>query len=241
MRYIAGLIGGTEGGLNQTLSKALKDAGYNVAATYAGNDEAANAFKAENGIPVFKWDVADYAACEKGVAAVESEVGPVEVLVNNAGISRDAMLNKMSPEQWSQVMRTNLDSVFNVTRQVINGMRDRGFGRIISISSINGQQGMLGLSNYCAAKAGMIGFTRAVALEGARKGITANAIAPGYVATELLSGVSEKVMEAIVGQIPVGRLGQAEEVARCVVFLASDDAGWITGSTLSINGGQLAD
>ncbi|MCB1443776.1 MAG: acetoacetyl-CoA reductase [Methyloceanibacter sp.] len=240
MGRVALVTGGTRG-IGAACSKALKDAGYNVAATYAGNDEAANAFKAENGIPVFKWDVADYAACEKGVAAVESEVGPVEVLVNNAGISRDAMLNKMSPEQWSQVMRTNLDSVFNVTRQVINGMRDRGFGRIISISSINGQQGMLGLSNYCAAKAGMIGFTRAVALEGARKGITANAIAPGYVATELLSGVSEKVMEAIVGQIPVGRLGQAEEVARCVVFLASDDAGWITGSTLSINGGQLAD
>ena len=240
MGRVALVTGGTRG-IGAACSKALKDAGYNVAATYAGNDEAANAFKAENGIPVFKWDVADYAACEKGVAAVESEVGPVEVLVNNAGISRDAMLNKMSPEQWSQVMRTNLDSVFNVTRQVINGMRDRGFGRIISISSINGQQGMLGLSNYCAAKAGMIGFTRAVALEGARKCITANAIAPGYVATELLSGVSEKVMEAIVGQIPVGRLGQAEEVARCVVFLASDDAGWITGSTLSINGGQLAD
>ena len=240
MGRVALVTGGTRG-IGAACSKALKDAGYNVAATYAGNDEAANAFKAENGIPVFKWDVADYAACEKGVAAVESEVGPVEVLVNNAGISRDAMLNKMSPEQWSQVIRTNLDSVFNVTRQVINGMRDRGFGRIISISSINGQQGMLGLSNYCAAKAGMIGFTRAVALEGARKGITANAIAPGYVATELLSGVSEKVMEAIVGQIPVGRLGQAEEVARCVVFLAADDAGWITGSTLSINGGQLAD
>ncbi|GFO83092.1 acetoacetyl-CoA reductase [Methyloceanibacter sp.] len=240
MGRVALVTGGTRG-IGAACSKALKDAGYNVAATYAGNDEAANAFKAENGIPVFKWDVADYAACEKGVAAVESEVGPVEVLVNNAGISRDAMLNKMTAEQWSQVMRTNLDSVFNVTRQVINGMRDRGFGRIISISSINGQQGMLGLSNYCAAKAGMIGFTRAVALEGARKGITANAIAPGYVATELLSGVSEKVMEAIVGQIPVGRLGEAEEVARCVVFLAADEAGWITGSTLSINGGQLAD
>ena len=240
MGRVALVTGGTRG-IGAACSKALKDAGYTVAATYAGNDEAANAFKSETGISVFKWDVGDYAACEKGVAAVEAEVGPVEVLVNNAGISRDSMLNKMSPEQWSEVMRTNLDSVFNVTRQVINGMRERGFGRIISISSINGQQGMLGLSNYCAAKAGMIGFTRAVALEGARKGITANAIAPGYVATELLAGVSEKVMEAIVGQIPVGRLGEAEEVARCVVFLASDDSGWITGSTLSINGGQLAD
>jgi len=240
MGRVALVTGGTRG-IGAACSKALKDAGYTVAASYAGNDEAANAFKAETGISVFKWDVGDYDACEKGVAAVESEVGPVEVLVNNAGISRDSMLNKMSAEQWSQVMRTDLDSVFNVTRQVINGMRDRKFGRIISISSINGQQGMLGLSNYCAAKAGMIGFTRAVALEGARKGITANAIAPGYVATELLAGVSEKVMEAIVGQIPVGRLGEAEEVARCVVFLAADEAAWITGTTLSINGGQLAD
>ena len=240
MGRVALVTGGTRG-IGAACSKALKDAGYTVAASYAGNDEAANAFKAETAISVFKWDVGDYDACEKGVAAVESEVGPVEVLVNNAGISRDSMLNKMSAEQWSQVMRTNLDSVFNVTRQVINGMRDRKFGRIISISSINGQQGMLGLSNYCAAKAGMIGFTRAIALEGARKGITANAIAPGYVATELLAGVSEKVMEAIVGQIPVGRLGEAEEVARCVVFLAADEAAWITGTTLSINGGQLAD
>ena len=240
MGRVALVTGGTRG-IGAACSKALKDAGYNVAASYAGNDDAANAFKAETGISVFKWDVGDYAACEKGVAAVEAEVGPVEVLVNNAGISRDAMLNKMTAEQWSEVMRTNLDSVFNVTRQVINGMRDRKFGRIISISSINGQQGMLGLSNYCAAKAGMIGFTRAVALEGARKGITANAIAPGYVATELLKGVSEKVMEAIVGQIPVGRLGEAEEVARCVVFLAADEAGWITGSMMSVNGGQLAD
>ena len=240
MGRVALVTGGTRG-IGAACSKALKDAGYTVAASYAGNDEAANAFKKETGISVFKWDVGDYAACEKGVAAVEAELGPIEVLVNNAGISRDAMLNKMTPEQWSEVMRTNLESVFNVTRQVINGMRDRKFGRIISISSINGQQGMLGLSNYCAAKAGMIGFTRAVALEGARKGITANAIAPGYVATELLSGVSEKVMEAIVGQIPVGRLGEAEEVARCVVFLAADEAAWITGSTISINGGQLAD
>ncbi|HBF60611.1 MAG TPA: beta-ketoacyl-ACP reductase [Methyloceanibacter sp.] len=240
MGRVALVTGGTRG-IGAACSKALKEAGYSVAASYAGNDEAANAFKAETGIPVFKWDVGDYAACEKGVAAVEAEVGPVDVLVNNAGISRDSMLNKMTPEQWSEVMRTNLDSVFNVTRQVINGMRERKFGRVISISSINGQQGMLGLSNYCAAKAGIIGFTRTLALEGARKGITANAIAPGYVATELLAGVSEKVMEAIVGQIPVGRLGEAEEVARCVVFLAADESAWITGSTLTINGGQLSD
>jgi acetoacetyl-CoA reductase len=240
MGRVALVTGGTRG-IGAACCKALKDAGYNVAANYGGNDDAANAFKKETGIPVFKWDVGDYLACEQGVIAVENEVGPVEVLVNNAGISRDAMLQKMTHEQWQEVIRTDLDSVFNMTRQVINGMRERGFGRVINISSINGQQGMLGLSNYCSAKAGMIGFTRAVALEGARKGITANAIAPGYVATELLANVSEKVMEAIVGQIPVGRLGEADEVARCVVFLAADASAWITGSTLTINGGQLMD
>jgi acetoacetyl-CoA reductase len=240
MGKVALVTGGTRG-IGAACCKALKEAGYNVAANYGGNDDAAKAFKKETGIPVFKWDVGDYQACEQGIVAVENEVGPIEVLVNNAGISRDAMLNKMTPEQWNAVIRTNLDSAFNMTRPVINGMRERGFGRVISISSINGQQGMLGLTNYCAAKAGLIGFTRALALEGARKGITANAIAPGYVATELLSGVSEKVMEAIVGQIPVGRLGEAEEVARCVVFLAADESAWITGSTLTINGGQLMD
>ncbi len=240
MGRVALVTGGTRG-IGAAVCKALKDAGYNVAANYGGNDDAANAFKNETGIPVFKWDVGDYEACAEGVAAVENEVGPVEVLVNNAGVSRDATLHKMTDEQWSTVIRTNLDSGFNMSRPVINGMRERGFGRIISISSINGQQGMMGLSNYCAAKAGIIGFTRAVALEGARKGITANAIAPGYVATDLLAGVPEKVMDAIVGQIPVGRLGEAEEVARCVVFLAADEAAWITGTTLTINGGQLAD
>ena len=240
MGRVALVTGGTRG-IGAAICKALKDAGYNVAANYGGNDDAANAFKNETGIPVFKWDVGDHEACAQGVAAVENEVGPVEVLVNNAGVSRDATLHKMTDEQWSTVIRTNLDSVFNMSRPVINGMRERGFGRIISISSINGQQGMMGLSNYCAAKAGMIGFTRAIALEGARKGITANAIAPGYVATDLLANVPEKVMDAIVGQIPVGRLGEAEEVARCVVFLAADEAAWITGTTLTINGGQLAD
>jgi acetoacetyl-CoA reductase len=240
MGRVALVTGGTRG-IGAACSKALKKAGYNVAATYAGNDDAANAFKKETGIPVFKWDVGDYQACEQGVIAVENEVGPIEVLINNAGVSRDAMLQKMTDEQWSTVIRTNLDSVFNMTRQVVSGMRERGFGRVVSISSINGQQGMLGLSNYCAAKAGMIGFTRAIALEGARKGITANAIAPGYVATELLANVPEKVMDHIVGQIPVGRLGEADEVARCVVFLAADESAWITGSTLTINGGQLAD
>ena len=240
MSRVALVTGGTRG-IGEAISKALKKAGYNVAANYAGNDEAANAFKAANDIPVFKWDVGDNQACEQGIIAVENEVGPVEVLVNNAGISRDAMFQKMTHEQWSQVMRTNLDSMFNMTHPVIAGMRERGFGRVISISSINGQKGQLGLTNYCAAKAGMIGFTRALALEGARKGITVNAIAPGYVATDLLSGVSEDVMKAIVGQIPVGRLGQADEVARCVVFLAADESAWITGSTLTINGGQHMD
>jgi acetoacetyl-CoA reductase len=216
-------------------------AGYKVAANYGGNDEAANAFKKETGIPVFKWDVGDFSACEQGIAAVENEVGPVEVLVNNAGISRDAMFQKMTHEQWAQVIHTNLDSAFNVTRPVINGMRDRGFGRIVMISSINGQKGQLGLANYCAAKSGLIGFTRAVALENARKGVTVNAIAPGYVKTDLLAGVSDDVMKAIVGQIPVGRLGEADEVARCVLFLVADEAAWITGSTLTINGGQFMD
>jgi acetoacetyl-CoA reductase len=240
MGRVALVTGGTRG-IGAAISKALKEAGYNVAANYAGNDDAAQAFKKETKIPVLKWDVGDYVACEQGIVNVENEVGPVEVLVNNAGISRDAMFQKMSHEQWSEVIRTDLDSVFNMTRPVINGMRERNFGRVINISSINGQKGQLGLSNYCAAKAGMIGLTRALALENARKGITVNAIAPGYVATELLANVSEEVMKSIVGQIPVGRLGEADEVARCVIFLAADEAGWITGSTLTINGGQFMD
>jgi acetoacetyl-CoA reductase len=240
MGRVALVTGGTRG-IGAAIAKALKKAGYNVAANYGGNDEAAKAFNKETKIPVFKWDVGDYIASEQGIIAVENEVGPIEVLVNNAGISRDAMLQKMSHDQWDQVMRTDLDSVFNQTRPVINGMRERGFGRIINIASINGQKGQLGLTNYCAAKSGMIGFTRALALESARKGITVNAIAPGYVKTELLAGVSDEVMKSIVGQIPVGRLGEAEEVARCVVFLAADESGWITGSTLSINGGQHMD
>jgi acetoacetyl-CoA reductase len=240
MGRVALVTGGTRG-IGAAVSKALKKAGYNVAANYGANDDAAQAFKQDTKIPVFKWDVGDYVACEQGIVSVENEVGPVEVLVNNAGISRDAMLQKMTHEQWEQVIRTNLDSLFNMTRPVINGMRERGFGRVINISSINGQKGQLGLANYCSAKAGVIGFTRALALESARKGITVNAIAPGYVATELLAGVSEEVMKSIVGQIPVGRLGEADEVARCVIFLAADEAGWITGSTLTINGGQHLD
>ena len=240
MGRVALVTGGTRG-IGAAISKALKKSGYNVAANYAGNDEAASAFKKETKIPVFKWNVGDYVACEQGIVSVENEIGPVEVLVNNAGISRDAMFQKMSHEQWSEVIRTDLDSVFNMTRPVINGMRERNFGRVINISSINGQKGQLGLSNYCAAKAGMIGLTRALALENARKGVTVNAIAPGYVATDLLAGVSEEVMKSIVGQIPVGRLGEPDEVARCVAFLAADEAGWITGSTLTINGGAFMD
>jgi acetoacetyl-CoA reductase len=240
MGRVALVTGGTRG-IGAAISKALKAAGYKVAANYAGNDDAAKAFSAETKIPVFKWDVGDYVACEQGVINVQNEVGPIEVLINNAGISRDAMLQKMSHEQWEQVIRTDLDSLFNMTRPVINGMRDKGFGRIVNISSINGQKGQLGLVNYCSAKAGMIGFTRALALESARKGITVNAIAPGYVKTELLAGVSEDVMKSIVAQIPVGRLGEAEEVARCVMFLVADEAGWITGTTLTINGGAHMD
>jgi acetoacetyl-CoA reductase len=240
MGKVALVTGGTRG-IGAAISGALKKAGYSVAANYHGNDEAAKTFKKETKIPVYKWDVADYVACEQGVVKVENEVGPVEVLINNAGISRDAMLQKMTHDQWSEVIRTNLDSLFNMTRPVINGMRERNFGRIVNIASINGQKGQLGLTNYCSAKAGVIGFTRALALESARKGITVNAIAPGYVRTELLAGVSEDVMKSIVGQIPVGRLGEAEEVARCVVFLAAPEAGWITGSTLTINGGQFMD
>lgn len=238
MARVALVTGGTRG-IGEAICKALKDDGFSVAASYGGNDEAANAFKEANGIPVFKWDVADYTACEEGIAEVENEVGPVDVLVNNAGITKDAPLHKMSHEQWSDVIRTNLDSLFNMTRPVINGMRERGWGRIVNISSINGQKGQMGIANYSAAKAGVLGFTKAVALENARKGITCNAVAPGYVNTELLANVPEEVMnKAILAHIPLGRLGEADEVARCVTFLAAEEAGWITGSTLSINGGQ---
>jgi acetoacetyl-CoA reductase len=238
MGRVALVTGGTRG-IGAAIGKALKKAGYHVAAVYHGNDKTAQTFSKETGIPVFKWDVGDYKACEQGLVDVEKEVGPVEVLVNSAGISRDAMLHKMTHEQWEQVLRTDLDSLFNMTRQVINSMRERGFGRIINISSINGQKGQIGVANYSSAKAGVIGFTRALALESARKGITVNAIAPGYVKTELLAGVSEDVMNSIVAQIPVGRLAEADEIARCVIFLAADESSWITGSTLTVNGGQF--
>ncbi|MDF1775908.1 MAG: beta-ketoacyl-ACP reductase [Rhizobiaceae bacterium] len=238
MSRVAVVTGGTRG-IGAAIAVALKEAGYRVAASYAGNDEKANAFKAETGIAVYKWDVGDYQACVDGIAQVEADLGPVEVLVNNAGITRDAMFHKMLPEQWSAVINTNLTGLFNMTHPVWVGMRDRGFGRIINISSINGQKGQMGQVNYSAAKAGDLGMTKALAQEGAAKGITVNAICPGYIGTEMVRAVPEKVLnERIIPQIPVGRLGEPEEIARCVVFLASDDAGFITGSTISANGGQ---
>lgn len=231
------VTGGTRG-IGRAISLALKEAGCTVAATYAGNDEAAKAFKQETGVHVYKWDAGDYEACKAGVAEIESAHGPTDILVNNAGITRDAMFHKMTPQLWSAVMRADLDSVFNMTHQVFPGMRERGFGRIINIASINGQKGQMGQVNYSAAKAGMIGFTRALAQEGAFKGVTVNAIAPGYIATEMVAAVDETVMKKIVAQIPVGRLGESEEVARCVTFLADAEAGFITGAVMSINGGQ---
>jgi acetoacetyl-CoA reductase len=238
MVRVAVVTGGTRG-IGAAIAKALKSAGYKVAANYAGNDEAAQKFKAATGIPAFKWDVSSYDACVAGLAQVAAELGAVEVLVNNAGITRDAMFHRMKPEQWTAVVNTNLSSLFNMCRPVIEGMRERKFGRIINISSINGQKGQMGQSNYSAAKAGEIGFTKALAQENARSGITVNAICPGYINTEMVQAVPKDVLEkSILPQIPVGRLGEPEEIARCVVFLAADDAGFITGSTLSANGGQ---
>lgn len=237
MARVAVVTGGSRG-IGEAISKGLKAAGYKVAATYHGNDEAAAKFKAETGINVYKWDVGNFEACKAGLAKVEAELGPVDVLVNNAGITRDVMLHRMTLEQWQQVMQTNLDSLFCMTRSVIEGMRNRGFGRVITIGSINGQKGQMGQTNYSAAKSATIGFTKALAQEGAAKGITANVIAPGYIATDMVRAVPENVMQKIVGQIPVGRLGESEEIARAVVFLAADEAGFITGSTLTINGGQ---
>ncbi len=237
MARVALVTGGTRG-IGAAISRALKEAGYTVAANYAGNDEAATAFKAETGISVYKWSVADYDACVAGIARVEADLGPVEVLINNAGITRDAPFHKISREQWSAVIDTNLSGIFNMTHPLWNGMRDRGFGRIVNISSINGQKGQFAQVNYSAAKAGDLGFTKALAQEGAKKGITVNAICPGYIATDMVMAVPEKVRESIIAQIPVGRLGEADEIARCVVFLAADDAGFVTGSTITANGGQ---
>ena len=239
MARVALVTGGTRG-IGAAISKALKAAGYKVAANYGGNDQAAEKFRSETGIPVYKWDVSSYESCVAGLKQVEADLGPVDVLVNNAGITRDTMFHRMKPEQWTDVINTNLNSLFNMCRPVIEGMRARKFGRIVNISSINGQKGQMGQSNYSAAKAGEMGFTKALAQESARSGITINAICPGYINTEMVQAVPKDVLEKnIIPQIPIGRLGEPEEIARCVVFLASDEAGLITGSTLSANGGQL--
>ena len=238
MARVALVTGGTRG-IGAAISKALKDAGYKVAASYAGNDEAAAKFKTETGIPVYKWDVGVFDACGEGIKKVEAELGPIEILVNNAGITRDVPFHKMSLDQWNAVINTNLGSLFNMSRHVIEGMRARKFGRIISISSINGQKGQFGQVNYSAAKAGDIGFTKALALETARSGITVNVICPGYINTEMVQAVPKDVLETkILPLIPTNRLGEPEEIARSVVFLASDDSGYITGSTMTVNGGQ---
>ena len=237
MARVAIVTGGTRG-IGGAISVALKDAGYKVAATYAGNDDAAAAFKEESGIRVYKFDVSDYAQCENSVAQIEKDLGPVDVLVNNAGITRDGTLQRMTHDSWQAVIDTNLGSCFNMCHAVISGMRERGFGRIVNIGSINGQAGQYGQVNYAAAKSGIHGFTKALAQEGAAKGITVNAIAPGYIDTDMVRAVPPNVLEKIVAKVPVGRLGKASEIARGVLFLVADDAGFVTGSTLSINGGQ---
>ena len=238
MIRVAVVTGGTRG-IGHAISIALKHKGCRVAANYAGNDAAARQFQAETGIPVYKFDVGDFDACQQGVTRITRDLGPIDILVNNAGITRDAVLHRMSKDNWDAVIRTNLDSVFNMTRLVIEGMRARSFGRIINISSINGRKGQVGQANYSAAKAGLLGFSKAVAQEAAAKGITVNVIAPGYIATEMVQAVPKEVLETkILPYIPIGRLGTAEEVARCVIFLAADEAGFITGACLDANGGQ---
>ncbi len=237
MGRVALVTGGTRG-IGEAISIALKDAGYTVAAVYAGNDVAAKEFSDKTGIKTYKFNVSDFGQCQSGIAQIESDMGPVEILVNNAGITRDATLHKMTPEQWAEVIQTDLTSCFNMCRIVIEGMRARSFGRIINISSMNGELGGFGQANYSAAKAGMIGFSKAVAREDASKGVTVNVITPGFIATEMVLSIPEKVMTNIVNGIPVKRLGEPAEIGRGVVFLASDDAGYITGSTLDINGGM---
>lgn len=237
MTKVAVVTGGTRG-IGHAISVALKQKGFRVAANYGGNDSAAQQFQAETGIPVYKWDVGDYDSCAAGLKRVESDIGPIDIVVNNAGITRDAMIHRMTPEMWNDVIRVDLSSMFNMTQPIIDGMRSRNWGRIINISSINGQKGQMGQTNYSAAKAGVIGFTKALAQETARKGITVNCIAPGYIDTEMVAAVPEKVLEGIIAQIPVGRLGTSAEIARCVTFLAGDDGAFITGATLTINGGQ---
>ncbi|SFA90539.1 3-oxoacyl-[acyl-carrier-protein] reductase /acetoacetyl-CoA reductase [Poseidonocella pacifica] len=238
MSRIALVTGGSRG-IGEAISKALKAEGYTVAATYAGNDEKAAAFTEATGIKTYKWNVADYAASKEGIAKVEEDLGPIDVVVANAGITRDAPFHKMTPEQWNDVIDTNLTGVFNTVHPIWPGMRERGFGRIIVISSINGQKGQFAQVNYAATKAGDLGIVKSLAQEGAAKGITANAICPGYIATEMVMAVPEKVREKIIGMIPAGRLGEPEEIARCVTFLASDDASFINGSTISANGAQF--
>ena len=237
MARVALVTGGTRG-IGEAISVALKGAGYKVAANYGGNDEAASAFSKKHGIASYKFDVSDFKQCEAGVARIVSEQGPIEIVVNNAGITRDGVLHRMTPEAWAAVVHTNLTSCFNLCRLVIDSMREKGFGRIVNIGSINGQAGQYGQVNYAAAKSGIHGFTKALAQEGAAKGITVNAIAPGYIDTDMVRAVPPQVLEKIVAKIPVGRLGKASEIARGVLFLVGDDAGFITGSTLSINGGQ---
>jgi acetoacetyl-CoA reductase len=237
MAEIALVTGGTRG-IGAAIARALKAGGWEVASIYHGNDQAAERFKQETGISVFRWDVADEAACRTGVAAVEAEMGPVSALINNAGITRDGMFHRMSWTQWREVLSTNLDSMFTMTRAVIEGMRERGFGRIVNISSINGQKGQAGQVNYSAAKAGVIGFTKALALENASRGITVNAVCPGYVDTDMVAAVKDEVRAAIIAGIPVGRLGQPEEIAEAVSFLASLRAAFCTGSVLTLNGAQ---
>tara|TARA_B100000686_G_C16702015_1_gene924011 strand:- start:269 stop:991 length:723 start_codon:yes stop_codon:yes gene_type:complete len=237
MSHTAIVTGGTRG-IGAAISVALSEDGHKVAATYAGNDEAAEAFKTETGISVYRFDVADFDQCSQSVAKIETDLGPINILVNNAGITRDCTLHRMDFEQWNAVLQTNLSSCYNMCRNVIDGMRERGFGRIVNIGSVNGQAGQYGQVNYAAAKSGIHGFTKALALEGAAKGITVNAIAPGYVDTDMVRAVPEKVLEKIIATIPVGRLGYASDIARAVQFLVADDATFITGSTLSINGGQ---
>jgi acetoacetyl-CoA reductase len=234
---VAVVTGGTRG-IGRAIAVALTGAGYKVAANYGSDDKNAEQFAAETGIPVFKFNVADFAACAEGIKAIEASLGPIEVLVNNAGITRDATMHRMSFEQWNAVIQTNLSSCFNMSRAVIEGMRERNFGRIVNIGSINGQAGQYGQVNYAAAKSGIHGFTKALAQEGAARGITVNAVAPGYVDTEMVRAVPKDVLEKIIARIPVGRLGKAEDIARAVLFLVADEADFITGSTLSVNGGQ---
>ena len=237
MSRVALVTGGTRG-IGAAIAKGLKEAGHTVAATFAGNTEKAEAFRKETGISVHQWDVGDEAACAAGVKAVEVELGPVEILVNNAGITRDGWFHKMEHSAWSAVLRTNLDSMFTMTRPLIEGMRERKWGRIVNIASVNGQRGQIGQVNYSTAKAGIIGFTKALALENARNSITVNCVCPGYIDTDMVAAVPEKVLEGIIASIPLGRLGRADEIGSVVAYLASDAAEWMTGSVVSINGGQ---